>query len=108
MNKRMDKRKNYARQFSTGQSALQPACRLSLDAVSGRVVIAALDDELLVKKLVRRRGKVLLVPANPDYPVIDITEREYVNVWGVVTWVSASFDGLPRTVWPLAANIPVC
>ncbi|MCX4310342.1 MAG: hypothetical protein OSJ28_08615 [Desulfovibrio sp.] len=32
-------------------------------------------------------GKVLLVPANPDYPVIDITEREYVHVWGVVTWV---------------------
>lgn len=59
----------------------------SIDAVSGKVVIAALDDELLVKKLVRRRGKVLLVPANPDYPVIDITEREYVHVWGVVTWV---------------------
>lgn len=59
----------------------------SIDPVSGRVVIAALDDELLVKKLVRRKGKVLLVPANPDYPVIDVTEREYVHVWGVVTWV---------------------
>ena len=57
MNKRMDTSvKIMPDNFSTGQSALQPACRLSLDAVSGRVVIAALDDELLVKKLVRRRG----------------------------------------------------
>lgn len=60
MNKRMDTSvKIMPDNFSTGQSALQQACRLSLDAVSGRVVIAALDDELLVKKLVRRRGEGL-------------------------------------------------
>lgn len=52
-----------------------------------KVVIAALDGELTVKRLVRRNGRVLLVPENPDYPEIDITEHEYVHIWGVVTYV---------------------
>lgn len=59
----------------------------SQDATHNRVVIAAVEGELVVKKLVRRKGRVLLVPANPAYPEIDITDREYVHVWGVVTWV---------------------
>lgn len=59
----------------------------SLDAASGRIVIAALDGELLVKKLVRRKGKVFLAPANPDFPEIDITCHEYVHIRGVVTYV---------------------
>lgn len=58
----------------------------SLDATHNRVVIAAVDGELVVKKLVRRKGRVLLMPANPEYKEIDITDREYVHVWGVVTW----------------------
>lgn len=53
----------------------------------GKVVIAALDGELTAKRLVRRGGRVLLVPENPDYPEIDITEHEYVHIWGVVTYV---------------------
>ncbi|WP_298068093.1 translesion error-prone DNA polymerase V autoproteolytic subunit [uncultured Mailhella sp.] len=59
----------------------------SLEAAHDRVVIAALDNELTVKRLVRRKGRVYLVPANPDYPEIDITEREYIHIWGVVTYV---------------------
>ena len=59
----------------------------SIEAGHDRVVIAALDGELTVKRLVRRRGRVLLAPENPDYPEFDITEREYVHIWGVVTYV---------------------
>ena len=51
-----------------------------------KVVIAALDGELTVKRLLRRNGRVLLAPENPDYPEIDITEHEHVHVWGVVTY----------------------
>ncbi|CAK7035218.1 MAG: Protein UmuD [Desulfovibrio sp.] len=56
-------------------------------AAHNRVVIAALDGELTVKRLVRRQGRVLLMPENPEYPEIDITEHEYVHIWGVVTYV---------------------
>lgn len=59
----------------------------SLEAAHNKVVIAALDGELLVKKLVRRSLKTYLAPANPDYPEIDITQREYVHIWGIVTYV---------------------
>lgn len=59
----------------------------SIEAAHNRVVIAALDGELTVKRLVRRQGRVVLMPENPDYPEIDITEREYVHIWGVVTYV---------------------
>lgn len=59
----------------------------SLDARHNKVVIAALDGELLVKRLVRRGFKVFLAPANPDYAEIEITDREYVHIWGVVTYV---------------------
>lgn len=59
----------------------------SADACHNRVVIAALDGELLVKRLLRRGKRVWLAPANPDYPEIEITAREYVHIWGVVTYV---------------------
>lgn len=58
----------------------------SAEARSGRVVIAALDGELTVKRLVRRKGRALLLPENPAYPEIDITDREHVHIWGVVTY----------------------
>lgn len=56
----------------------------SVEATPGRIVIAALDGELLVKRLERHKDRVLLVPANPDYPVIDVTDREHMHIWGVV------------------------
>ena len=59
----------------------------SVEAAHDRVVITALDGELTVKRLIRRKGRVLLAPENPDYPEFDITEREYVHIWGVVTYV---------------------
>ena len=58
----------------------------SLEAAHNRVVIAAVDGELTVKRLVRRQGRVLLMPENPEYSPIDITEREYIHIWGVVTY----------------------
>ena len=58
----------------------------ALSAENKRIVIAAIDGELTVKRLVRRAKKVFLVPENPDFPEIDITHREYVHIWGVVTY----------------------
>lgn len=58
----------------------------ALRAEHKRIVIAALDGELTVKRLVRRGNKVLLVPENPEFPEFDITQREHVHIWGVVTY----------------------
>ena len=58
----------------------------ALEAAHGKIVIAVLDGELTVKRLLRKGGRVALAPANPDFPEIDITQREHVHIWGVVTY----------------------
>ncbi len=52
-----------------------------------RIVIAAINGELTVKRIIRKKNRVYLAPENPDYPEIDITEQEYIHIWGVVTTV---------------------
>ena len=46
----------------------------------------AVGGELTVKRLDRRGGRTLLVPANPAYPEFDVTDREDLCIWGVVTY----------------------
>jgi DNA polymerase V len=59
----------------------------SRPADSGRIVIAAWEGELTVKRLRVKDRRVFLVPDNPDYPEFDITDSEGTVVWGVVTYV---------------------
>lgn len=59
----------------------------SIEAVDGSIVVAALDGELTVKRLSRRGGLVRLMPANPKFSPIDISETQDMVVWGVVTLV---------------------
>ncbi|OIN99588.1 MAG: hypothetical protein AUJ49_10920 [Desulfovibrionaceae bacterium CG1_02_65_16] len=59
----------------------------AVEACAGRVVIAAIGGELTVKRLTRKGDRMLLCPANPDYPSFDVSEREDFEIWGVVTHV---------------------
>jgi DNA polymerase V len=59
----------------------------SLEAVDGAIVIAALHGELTVKRLSKTRNRVQLLPANPQFSAIDITEAHEMVIWGVVTLV---------------------
>ena len=63
----------------------------SLTPADGRIVIAAVDGELTVKRLHRRRGRIRLVPENPRYPTIEITAEQELRVWGVVVHAVHSF-----------------
>jgi DNA polymerase V len=57
----------------------------SVEASDGRVVIAVVDGELLVKRLRVRKGKISLIAENPAYPAIVIDESTSFEIWGVVT-----------------------
>ena len=57
----------------------------SLPAVNKKIVVAVVDGELLVKRLVRTKGKVFLAAENPNYAQIKVTEELSFEVWGVVT-----------------------
>jgi DNA polymerase V len=63
----------------------------SKPASSGKVVIASLDGELTVKRLKISRNRLYLVPENPAYQEMDITDKENLIVWGVVTFVVHKF-----------------
>lgn len=57
----------------------------SIPAVNKKIVVAVVDGELLVKRLLRAKGKVFLAAENPNYAQIEVTEEVSFEVWGVVT-----------------------
>ena len=59
----------------------------SLEAVHNKVVIAAIDGELTVKRLIKYNNKTFLKAENPQYKDIVIEEGMELNIWGVVTSV---------------------
>jgi DNA polymerase V len=59
----------------------------SLEAKHGKIVIAAINGELTVKRLSKVADRLQLLPENPAYQPIDITENHELVIWGVVTHV---------------------
>jgi DNA polymerase V len=59
----------------------------SLEPVPGRVVICALNGELVVKRLKRQNDQWVLASENSAYPDIAIHDELDMVVWGVVTHV---------------------
>ena len=57
----------------------------SIEPVSGKVVICAIDGELTVKRLIKEDGNWKLRAENTDYPDIMIYEEIDMVIWGVVT-----------------------
>jgi DNA polymerase V len=59
----------------------------SLEASSGKVVIAEVDGQLTVKRLLKLSDGFSLQSENSSYPPIELQEGNEVVVWGVVTHV---------------------
>lgn len=59
--------------------ALEPADR--------RIVVAAVNGELVVKRLRKKRERIFLASENPDYKEMEVTPEMGFEVWGVVTHV---------------------
>lgn len=57
----------------------------SLEAHHGKIVIAAVDGELTVKRLYKKQGRVRLMPENDEFEPIEIGPEETLHIWGVVT-----------------------
>lgn len=58
----------------------------SLTARHGDTVIASIDGEFTVKRLQLTPG-IALLPANPDYPPINLQAEQLLEIFGVVTYV---------------------
>ena len=59
----------------------------SLEPVHNKVVIARINDELTVKRIIKENNKVFLMPENNEYKPIEITSETDFEVWGVVIFV---------------------
>lgn len=56
-------------------------------AVHGKIVVAALDGEMTVKRLHLRGGQCRLVPENKVFQPIQVGTEQDLQVWGVVVGV---------------------
>ena len=63
----------------------------SLEAQSGHIVVAVVNGELTVKRLVIERKRARLVPENPAYKPIEIKDGLELVIWGVVAHVIRSY-----------------
>lgn len=77
----------------TGDSMIDafipPKARLVVDRSvtpkNGDIVLAVIDGEFTVKFLRKNDCRCWLAPANRNYPDIEISEEQTLEIWGVVT-----------------------
>lgn len=59
----------------------------SLKAISGKIIVAAVNGELLVRRLHKTMNKITLEAENKRYGNMELTEFSDYKEWGVVTYV---------------------
>lgn len=59
----------------------------SLKPTSNMIVLAVLNSELVLKRFIKNSSGMRLMPANPKYPPIPITEDMDFRIWGTVTQI---------------------
>lgn len=59
----------------------------SMEAKSGKIVVAVVNGEFTVKRLKMDSKGVFLLPENPRYPPIKVEEGSECSVWGVVSYI---------------------
>ena len=62
----------------------------SLKAVNGRIVIAVVDGEMLIRRYQKTMNKLLLIPDSHKLSTIDVSEFNDFKVWGVVVHIIRS------------------
>ena len=57
----------------------------SIEPKVGKVVIAAINGEMTVKRLSVVYGQITLTADNPNYPDVKVGDFDESMIWGVVT-----------------------
>jgi DNA polymerase V len=63
----------------------------ALKPVHNSIVIAIVDGNRLIKRLIKTQGGIFLSPANSNFPPIKIENEKELNIWGVVRHAIVSF-----------------
>jgi DNA polymerase V len=59
----------------------------SLEPRNGSIAVCFLDGEFTVKRILKEKEALFLLPANNEFKPIRITEENDFLVWGIVTYV---------------------
>lgn len=59
----------------------------SLTPSHGKIVVAVVDGEFTVKRILIKEGQIFLAPENPAYKPLKVNQDSQFQVWGVVTYV---------------------
>ena len=59
----------------------------SVQPTNGKIVIAVIDGEMLIRRYEKSFNKLLLVAEAPKVATIEVNEMSDAKVWGVVMWV---------------------
>lgn len=59
----------------------------SIEPYNGCLAVAFVDGEFTLKRVKMEPEKILLVPANPKYKIIEISPDSEFAVWGVVNYI---------------------
>ncbi len=62
----------------------------SIKAQSGKIVIAVIDGEMLIRRLEKTLNKMRLIPETAKLSPIDVSEFNDLQIWGVVTYIIKS------------------
>jgi DNA polymerase V len=57
----------------------------SITPQHGKIIVAAIDGHLTVKRLHKKENKLFLMPENENFQPIEIKEGNEIHIWGVVT-----------------------
>lgn len=63
----------------------------SLEPRNGNIAVCFIDGEFTLKKIRIEKKAVWLMPANPKYTPLQITESNDFMVWGIVTYTIKKF-----------------
>lgn len=69
----------------------------SLKASNGKIIIAAVDGELLVRRYQQTFNRIILSAENKKYKPVEIGEYNTYMTWGVVTCVIHPVDPVLQT-----------
>lgn len=59
----------------------------SLEPQNNKIAICFIDGEFTVKRIQLEKDCLYLMPENPNYPPIKVTEENQLIIWGIVTYV---------------------
>ena len=59
----------------------------SMEPKNGKIAVCCIDGEFTVKRLKVVKNGVFLIPENPKYQPIKVTEENELIIWGIVTYV---------------------